>query len=275
MTVNNNGTVTLVGVGTATITVSAAETENYKAAQKTITVTVLKKAETPDNTQTPGGNTQTPGENTQIPGENTQTPGENTQTPGENTQTPDDTETTDDTEQIIYAQDIVKTYGAKKFSLNVRTNAGGKLTYNVENKKVAKVDANGYVTIKGCGETDIYIFAAANGDYEEAEEVITLTVKPKKTVLSTPKSKKANAMTVKWKKDTSVKGYLIEYSMDKKFKKKVSTVNVSKNSVTSKTITKLKPGKKYYVRVCAYAVSDGEKIKGKYSSVKAVTIKKK
>ena len=267
MTVNNNGTVTLVGVGTATITVSAAETENYKAAQKTITVTVLKKAETPDNTQTPGGNTQTPGGNTQTPGGNTQTP--------DDTETTDDTETPDDTEQIIYAQDIVKTYGAKKFSLNVRTNAGGKLTYNVENKKVAKVDANGYVTIKGCGETDIYIFAAANGNYEEAEEVITLTVKPKKTVLSTPKSKKANAMTVKWKKDTSVKGYLIEYSMDKKFKKKVSTVNVSKNSVTSKTITKLKPGKKYYVRVCAYAVSDGEKIKGKYSSVKAVTIKKK
>lgn len=81
-------------------------------------------------------------------------------------------------------------------------------------------------------------------------------------------------MVVKWKKDTKAKGYIIEYSTDKKFKKDVKTVIVSKNTITSKTITKLKAGKKYYVRACAYITADGKKIKGSYSSVKPVNVKK-
>ena len=49
---------------------------------------------------------------------------------------------------------------------------------------------------------------------------------------------------------------------------------VSKNKTVSKNITKLKPGKKYYVRVCTYKNSHGKKVQGDYSKVRTVKIRK-
>ena len=176
--------------------------------------------------------------------------------------------------QTITAKDITKTYGVKPFALGAKASGGGKLTYSVENKKVARIDKNGKVTVTGCGVTEIEIHAAANGAYDESEETITLTVVPKKLTVSSVKSQKSKSITVKCKKDTKASGYIIEYSTDKKFRKSVKTAIVSKNKTTSKTITKLKAGKKYYVRACAYTMADGERIKGAYSKTKTVKKKK-
>lgn len=61
-------------------------------------------------------------------------------------------------------------------------------------------------------------------------------------------------------------------STDKKFKKSVTKKTTSK---TSFTLTKLKKGKTYYVRVRAYKVdSTGKKVYGKYTSAKKVKITK-
>ena len=92
--------------------------------------------------------------------------------------------------------------------------------------------------------------------------------KAKLTAASNSKSKK---IAVKYKKVKNVDGYEISYAMNKKFKK-ASSITASK---TKATISKLKKGKTYYVRVCAYNLdSTGQKVRGKWSSAKKVTVKK-
>lgn len=87
--------------------------------------------------------------------------------------------------------------------------------------------------------------------------------------LSNVKGKK---LIVKYAKTTGVKGYEITYATNSKFTKGKKVITTTK---TSKTFTKLKKGKTYYVRVRAYKVdSTGKKVYGKYSSVKKIKIKK-
>ena len=121
---------------------------------------------------------------------------------------------------------------------------------------------------------DVVFIDAAKGKYPKAKKTITLTVKPVKTRIASVKSTKSKNMVVKWKKDTKATGYVIQYSTDKKFKKGVKTVTITKNKTTSKTIGKLKGGKNYYVRVCTYKKSNGKQIKGSYSAVKSIKVKK-
>ncbi len=175
--------------------------------------------------------------------------------------------------QSVTASDITKTYGAKAFSLGAKASGGTALSYSVSDPKVAAVDANGNVTIKGCGITDITITAAETSTYEKAQKIIRLTIKPKTMKVSSVKSQKKKTATVKWKKDKSATGYMIECATDKKFKKNKVTVTVSKYKTVSKTVKKLKAGKKYYVRICAYAKSGGTKVQGNWSKSKTVKVK--
>jgi len=63
---------------------------------------------------------------------------------------------------------------------------------------------------------------------------------------------KGKNITITWKKgDKKLKGYEIQYSTDKKFKKNVKSVKISKIKTTSKTIKKLKKGT-YYIRIRTY-----------------------
>ena len=90
-------------------------------------------------------------------------------------------------------------------------------------------------------------------------------------------SKGKKAITVKWKKVKTIKGYQIQLATDKKFKKNKKTVTISKQKTTKTTVKKLKAKKKYYVRIRTYK---NVKYKGKtikvYSSwSKVKTIKTK
>ena len=85
------------------------------------------------------------------------------------------------------------------------------------------------------------------------------------------RNSKAKTMTVSYKAVSGAKGYEISYATNSKFKsaKKVRT------AAKSKSISKLKKGKTYYVRVRAYKVdSTGAKIYGSYSKAAKVKIKK-
>lgn len=206
------------------------------------------------------------------PGDTPQTP-EQPQQP-ETPQTPEQPQTPQKSDQIITAQNITKTYGAKSFSLNASVNTGTALTYAVSNKKVATVDQKGKVAIKGCGITNITITAPGTDAYNQAEMTIKLTVKPKKVTLSSVKSTKKKTATVKWKKDKKASGYIIQCATDGKFKKNKVQMTVSKNKTVSATVKKLKAGKKYYVRVCAYVKSGKTKVQGSWSKVKTVKVKK-
>ena len=97
-------------------------------------------------------------------------------------------------------------------------------------------------------------------------------VKVAKASLTSAKNSKSKQILLKYKKVSDAKGYEISYSTDKKFKKAVTKKNTAK---TSYTISKLKKGKIYYVRIRAYRMdSTGKKVYGKYSSMKKVKVSK-
>ena len=90
-------------------------------------------------------------------------------------------------------------------------------------------------------------------------------------------SKGKKAITVKWKKVSTIKGYQIQLATDKKFKKNKKTVTISKQKTTKTTVKKLKAKKKYYVRIRTYknVKYQGKTIKVYSSWSKVKTIKTK
>ncbi len=182
-------------------------------------------------------------------------------------------------EQKITAKNIyTKTYGEKAFFLNAK--ASGKISYTSGNKKVAIVDKNsGRVVLTGTGKCIITVTAATTSEYKQAETAIAIYVSPKQAAVKSVKSTKKAQLTVKWKKDTKVTGYELQYSTSRKFsKKKTVTVTVKSNKKVSKVIKGLKSGKKYYVRVRGYKkvkVAGNKKATymGSYSVVKNAVVK--
>ena len=92
---------------------------------------------------------------------------------------------------------------------------------------------------------------------------VTTAAKPAKVknVKVTAKKKKLN---VSWKKVSGATGYEVLSATNNKFTKNKKTVTVKKNKVTLK---KLKPKKKYFVKVRAYKLASGRKYFGKWSKV--------
>lgn len=106
---------------------------------------------------------------------------------------------------------------------------------------------------------------------------LSFTVSPETTKLLSVKPKK-KAVVVKWKKQgNEINGYQIQYATDKNFRKNVKAVNVTKSKTGSRTITKLKAKKKYYVRIRTYKTvkTGGKKTKlySAWSKAKSVTVK--
>lgn len=106
----------------------------------------------------------------------------------------------------------------------------------------------------------------------------TFTIRPKKTELKNvvPGSK---SIKVLWKKNTSkIDGYQIQYSTDKNFKNSATKATTAKKSAVSKKISKLKSGKKYYVRIRTYKIvqtgGKSKKLYSDWSDKKNVYIKK-
>lgn len=96
--------------------------------------------------------------------------------------------------------------------------------------------------------------------------------KPKKTTITSIGSKNEGQITIKWKK-VSCKGYKIQLATNSKFTKNKKTITVSSKNKT-KTITSLKAGQKYYIRVRAYKKSGRKTKYGSWSAKKSVTVHK-
>ena len=110
-------------------------------------------------------------------------------------------------------------------------------------------------------------------DEGNSSETNTSLKKPSKVTGLSVKNQKGKKILVKWKAQSGVSGYQIQYALNKKFTKQKKTKNVSK-SAKKKTLTGLKKGKKYYVRVRAFRKKSGKTKYGSYSTVKSVKIKK-
>ena len=103
-------------------------------------------------------------------------------------------------------------------------------------------------------------------------QIITLK-KPGKVTGLKVKNKKKKKLVISWNWKVNMSGFQIQYAQNKKFTKKKKSKMVGKWT-SQKTITKLKKGKTYYVRVRAYKKSSSKKVYGKWSKVKKIKIKK-
>lgn len=83
------------------------------------------------------------------------------------------------------------------------------------------------------------------------------------------------SITVKWKKNSSVTGYQIQYATNSSFTSGKKTVTVTGASKVSKTVTGLSSSKKYYVRVRSYKTVGGKKFYSAWSTTKSKTTKAK
>lgn len=163
----------------------------------------------------------------------------------------------------------IKTYGAKAFSVK---KSGA--TYKSSNKNVISVSKTGKATIKGVGKTVITVKTKTK------TTKTTYIVKPGKIAAKSIKAVNSSSKKIKvtWKKKsglgvTAKKAYYqIQYSTSKKFTKKTTRTLTVKGSASTKTISKLKKGKTYYVRMRGYDKTNKEA--GSWSTVKKVKIKK-
>ena len=110
-------------------------------------------------------------------------------------------------------------------------------------------------------------YKTIDGDkyFGEQSDAVSVFIKPAKAQL-TSVTLKNSTLNVEWKK-LDCTGYEIIYTTDRKFKKGLKTVKIKNSNTTKKAIKKLKKGKKYYVKVRAYAVNNGEKFYGSKSTM--------
>ena len=158
-----------------------------------------------------------------------------------------------------------------------------KFTYNgqVQTPSIIATDTNGNTISstaytysitgdkKSAGKYTVTITFGSQYSYQTYS--LQYVIVPKATSISKLSAKK-KGFTVKWKKQaTSTNGYAIRYST-KSNMKGPKTVYVSGKGKTSKTISGLKKGKKYYVQVATYTNNGGRTL-SKYSKAKSVKVK--
>lgn len=174
---------------------------------------------------------------------------------------------------ISVASKFNKVYG-KKFNLGAK--GYGTLTYTSSKPSIAAVDKAGNVTTKNTGKATITITASGDANHTGATVKVQVNIAPKKVTGLKVKSSAAGKVVVRFKKNTKATGYQIQYSTSSKFKK-AKTVTITKNKSKKPTITisKLKAGKKYYIRVRAYKnKAKSQRVYSAWTAKKKVTIKK-
>ena len=151
------------------------------------------------------------------------------------------------------------TVGGDAFRLNAKTSGDGKLTYKSSNKKVVTVTAVGRVTPVGIGTAKITITAAGTKKYAKKTKAVTITVNPKSVKFKTVVNVSGKKVKLTWKKAAGIDGYEIEYSTNAKFKSGTKSVDIASPGTVTRTLSGLKKGKTYYVRIRAYKdASDGK-----------------
>lgn len=169
-----------------------------------------------------------------------------------------------------------------KYSLYARTPNGyasyvtlPNSQFNVKSNKTSVMKVKGdYLYVKANGKFTITATNKSNSKFKVSfSQTNSGYTKPKTSV--TLKSSKKKQMTVKWKKIGNSSGYEIQYSTSSKFAaKQTKTVTVKGQKSVSKTISKLKSKKKYYVRVRAYKdQGNSERFYAAWSKTKTIKVK--
>lgn len=162
----------------------------------------------------------------------------------------------------------VKTYGNSGFYLDAELIQGtGKISYKSSDRNVVTVSKNGFVQIKGAGISNITVSAASTAKYKTATMKVTVRVKPKKNKVKNITGMKGKKLTVKWSKDPNATGYQIELASDEEFTNEYKKITVKGASNCSKSISGLKKGRKYCVRIRTFKTSKGINLYGAWSEI--------
>ncbi|MCD8232325.1 MAG: fibronectin type III domain-containing protein [Clostridiales bacterium] len=164
-----------------------------------------------------------------------------------------------------------KVSGAKGYYLYRKTSGGSF-------KKIATITSGSTVSYSDTsvksknGKTYIYAVRPYSGSTKGSYTSKT-TVRLTAPSISSLKNSSSKKMAVKWSKNSKATGYQIQYSTSSDFSDS-KTVTVKSYKTVSKTISSLKKGKTYYVRVRAYKIVDGTKYYSAWNSKKKVKISK-
>ena len=138
----------------------------------------------------------------------------------------------------------------------------------------------GKYTIKGLKRYTCCQFRIAgyvkleDGTWESSEwSAISYRYMNAVTLKKVKAGKDIGSIEVTWTKDSKSIGYQIQYSTSSKFASGNKLVTVAKTGTTSKTISKLKAKKRYYVRVRTYKTVSGTKYYSGWSAKKSVKTK--
>ena len=255
--VSTNGTVTAKKEGTTSVLAIATGSGKFASCK----ITVVPKQEQPTTPTTPEQpttpTTPTTPEQPTTPTTPT-TPGTGIINPGTGTAV----------DSKFNGFDIKPDYASIAYNgddrepgVSIKDAAGNKLIEDVDytieyfnNRTVGKAT----VIVKGMGK------------YAGVTAGVNFTIKPKAVTVKSLKKPAAKKLTVKWgSHKAQTTGFQVRYSTSKSFKSGTyKTVTIKSKSATSKTLTKLKQGKKYYVKVRAYKTVDGKKIYSSWSKVK-------
>lgn len=283
--VTQEGKVWILSEGKAVITVTASETENYKKEEFSIILEIKEDENKPTVSPTEKPTVTPTVSPTSSPAitptaKPTATPtGSPTVKPtAVPTVSPDDNyyDEEDDVEDpVIYAKkSVTKHIGDKDFDIDNGIDSDGEVSYESSNNKVATVDRNGSVRIKGCGIAIITIFVDETENFYMDTKDVKVTVLPSNIKKFKVKSME-NGIKCTWKKMNfnNVK-CIIQASENRKFKKPVTAKPYSELKKGYWKGVGLKRNKVYYIRIRQIAKFSNKQFKyGKWSKVIKVKIK--
>ena len=145
------------------------------------------------------------------------------------------------------------------------------LSFSSSDDRIATVDSNGIVSIKGYGTCIITITAAATDLYNETTKNITIKGRLAKPTLS-GKNKSKKTIKLTWNGIAGADGYQVY--VKKPGKSKFKLAGTKSNKVKSITYKKLAKGKTYSYKVRAYKKMGGAKVYSDYSKVVKVKVRK-
>ncbi|MCI8563865.1 MAG: hypothetical protein HFH69_10160 [Lachnospiraceae bacterium] len=125
------------------------------------------------------------------------------------------------------------------------------------------------------GEGYGYIMRSYANESQSENSVPEYTCFLSKVNVKSVKSNASKKLTVKWSINDRASGYQIRFSTTKSFTKTTTeTVKVSSKTKSTKTIGRLKGGKKYFVQVRAYRSYNGEIYYSEWSGFKSLKVKR-
>lgn len=176
---------------------------------------------------------------------------------------------------VISTSDINRNFSTKAqtVSIGARVYDKAKISYTSDNRLI-KVSSTGKITIPArfSGKCVITIKTAATTRYESAVRKIRLTVKPSATAITKTSNLAGGRAYITWNINRYATGYLVQYSTDSSFRSGVGKVYIGRYGTTKTTLSGLKKGKTYYIRIAAYKQSGTTKVYSRWSKVRNVKV---